>query len=104
MRSNVRIVGPSVLRGRHRPPVAAGRRGRPKNAAAPAGKDGGRHKKPLRGRQDRYRTGTGRYRTALRMKSRTNRTATVQMTGCTWFAFFLQVITMQYMMKPPAMP
>lgn len=43
-------------------------------------------------------------RNAIRMKSRTNRPATTQITGCTLFAFFLQVITTQYMMKPPAMP
>ena len=38
------------------------------------------------------------------MKSRTNRPATPQITGCTLLAFFLQAITTQYMMKPPAMP
>ncbi len=41
---------------------------------------------------------------AMHTKSRMNKAATTQMTAETSLAFFLQVITMQYVMKPPAMP
>ena len=42
--------------------------------------------------------------TAMQTKSRMNSAETTQITGWTSFALPLQVFTMQYVMKPPAMP
>ena len=40
----------------------------------------------------------------MHTKSRMNSADTIQMIGCTSLALPFQVFTMQYMMKPPAMP
>lgn len=70
---------------------------------------GPRTEEPMRGpimnREDGLRHQREiRYRIAMHTKSRMNSTETIHRIGCTCLALPLQVITMQYMMKPPAMP
>lgn len=56
-----------------------------------------------RNRAIRARRGP-RHSTAMQTKSRMNSAETTQITGWTSLALPLQVFTMQYVMKPPAIP